>query len=389
MSVNYEDERFKQVENEKNTKLTEVNNTYNGMINNADSYYQAQIDATKDYAKTQQELQQKNTDLAIEQINQQKEKAEKDYTKEQKASYVDYQKAINNYGVNAEKMATSGLSNTGYSESSKVNMFNAYQNRYAVAKESYNLAIQNYNNEINKAMLANNSALAEIAYKALEAQLKLSLEGFQYKNTLVTAKMDAVNNVENTYYGRYKDVVNQINYENEQAEAIRQYNENLALQKAKLEEEKRQYNENLALQNAKFEEEKRQYNDSMALQRTQTSSSRSGSGSSSSSSYSTEQLVDGGKTYQVNTPYYQGDLNSDVKKFGAFSNGYQPKGISGHGTLKASVDKKTGKKNTLTFSTTTLDGKTSTVEQTIWKAEDGTTWYWEGRENRYIQINLK
>ena len=38
-------------------------------------------------------------------------------------------------------------------------------------------------------------------------------------------------NINNNYYDRYKDVENQINYENEQAEAIRQYNEQIARQK--------------------------------------------------------------------------------------------------------------------------------------------------------------
>jgi hypothetical protein len=36
--INYEDEKFKQVETDKQNALTEVDNTYDGMINESDSY---------------------------------------------------------------------------------------------------------------------------------------------------------------------------------------------------------------------------------------------------------------------------------------------------------------------------------------------------------------
>ena len=66
--INYDDERFKQVETSKQQALTEVENTYSGMINETDKYYQAQIDASKEWANTQQQLQQEQTDFTIEQI---------------------------------------------------------------------------------------------------------------------------------------------------------------------------------------------------------------------------------------------------------------------------------------------------------------------------------
>lgn len=90
-------------------------------------------------------------------------------------------------------------------------------------------------------------------------------------------------------------------------------------------------------------------------------------------------------TYEVNTAYYQGNLNADAKTYGTFSNGYQPKGISGHGQLSQSYDK-SGKKDTITFKTNTLSGQKQTVTQNVWKAADGTKWYWDGRVNKYIQI---
>ena len=212
-AVNYEDERFKNVENEKNQRINEATNTYDDMINNSDRFYQDQINASKEWADKQSEIQQKQNDLAIEKIEQQKDKARKDYEKEQRASYVDYKKQVDPFSVDAEKMAANGLTNSGYSESSRVSMWNTYQNRYASAKESYNNAVLNYDNAIKDAQLANNSALAEIAYNSLQKQLELSLQGFQYKNTLIQQKQSELQQIDETYYNRYQNVLAQINRE--------------------------------------------------------------------------------------------------------------------------------------------------------------------------------
>ena len=262
MAVNYNDQRLVAVQNQKAETMEEVNEVYDNMINSSDKYYQAQVDATKQWEEKQSELQQERTDFTIEQIEQQKEQAHKDYTKEQSASYVDWQKQSNQYGANAEQMASAGLTNAGYSESSQVSMYNTYQNRVATAREVYNRAVLNYDNAIKDAQLQNNSILAEIAYNSLYQQLEISLAGFQYKNELVLGKLNTKLSVDESYHGRYMDVLGQINTENSLAEQIRQFNASLA-------EEQRQYNSSLALQQ-----------EQLALQKAKASSSGSSGGSS-------------------------------------------------------------------------------------------------------------
>lgn len=240
--INYNDERFAKVESDKQQALSELEQTYGGMIGESDKYYQAQIDASKQWADKQAEIQKANTDFAIEKVNQQKEQAHKSYLKEQAGAYTDWQKQSNQYGAKAEQMAMQGMGGTGYSESSQVSMYNTYQMRVATARESYNNAVLNYDNAIKDAQLQNNSALAEIAYKALQQQLELSLQGFQYKNQLLLEQANQKRDLDNTYYGRYQDVLAQMNTENALAEQIRQHNEQIALQKKQLAEEKRQFN---------------------------------------------------------------------------------------------------------------------------------------------------
>ena len=211
--IDYNDPKFQQVEAGKQAALSQVTNTYDNMINQTDKYYEDQINAAKDYATTQQQMQQQNTDFTIEQINQQKDKAQKDYTKEQSGAYVDWQKQSGAYGANAEIMAAQGMTGSGFSESSQVSMYNQYQNRVAMARETFNAAVLNYDNAIKDAQLQNNSKLAEIAYQALQTQLQLSLEGFQYKNQLLIEQTNHQRQIDSEYHDRYLAVLNQMNTE--------------------------------------------------------------------------------------------------------------------------------------------------------------------------------
>lgn len=440
--INYGDERFAQVEQEKDAALGKLTETYDGIIKESDNYYQQQIDATNQWGEKQQQLQQEQTDFAIEQIKQQKDQANKDYIKEQSGAYTDWQKQSNQYGVNAEKQAAAGLAGTGYSESAQVAMYNQYQNRVAMARESFTRAVLNYDNAMKDAILQNNAKLAEIAAQTLQKSLELSLQGFQYKNNLILEKTNKEIEMDKMYYDRYKDVLAQLNQENAMAEQIRQYNQQLQLEIDKHNQdyalEIQKYNEGirqwqatydqgiieykeqirqweaemerlkkkddaeakaekarLAEQIKQREQQQTQWEAEMKLKKEALeqekaaikAASSGGSGSSdatiartSSSTATVSNKSDG--TY-VKTDYYKGTLPartaSAVQEFGAFSNGYQPKGIHGSGKVS-----KTG----VTFinNTVTLDGKSVRVEQNVWATPDGKLWYWEGREMKYKPV---
>ena len=289
-SVNYDDQRFQDVKNEQTQKEQQINNTYNDIISNSDKFYQDQINATNDYKNTQSELQQAQTDFTIEQINQQKEQAEKDYTKEQKASYVDYMKQTKS---NAQNMSNSGLSNTGFSESSIVSMYNQYQSRVGTAKESLNRSILNYNNSIQQAQLANNEKLAEIAYNALQTQNQLNQQAFEYKNSMILEREKQLENINNIYYARYQDVLSQINNEIDLQmkldEIDREYDKWLKefeQKEREFEESQRQFKLEYNLKKKQLAESQRQFNLEYKLKKSQSSSSSNPYRNSSNSSKS-------------------------------------------------------------------------------------------------------
>ena len=288
--INYNDKRFADVKSAESAALSEIEKTYSGMTNQSDAYYQDQIQAAKQWEIEQQKQQNAQTDFAISEIEQQKAQAQKDYTKEQSGAYVDWQKQSNQYGANAEQMAAQGMVGTGYAESSQVSMYNTYQYRVTAARESFQRAVQGYNNAITQARLQNNAALAKIAYETLQKTLELSLQGFQYKNQLLLDLADKKTAIRQDYYNRYQDVLEQINKENALAEEVRQYNEKMA-------EEKRQFNAQQSLNEQQLQLQKDQFawqKEQAAAKAASASISKSSGSKSSGSSKSSSSKSSGG-----------------------------------------------------------------------------------------------
>lgn len=215
-------------------KAAESDKLYDGMIADNNKTQGEMLGKISQNQATQEQIQNEKTNFAIEEINQQKDQAHKDYIKEQSGAYTDWQKAKDPYGVNAEARASQGMSNTGYSESSQVAMYTAYQNRVATARESYDRAVLAYNNAITNARLQNNAVLAEIAAEALAQQLEITMSFVQQNNSLLTQKANARTTISQNYYNRYMAVLDQIYKEDSMAEQKRQF-------EAQMAEEKRQF----------------------------------------------------------------------------------------------------------------------------------------------------
>lgn len=231
-SIDYNDERFQKIESDYQADSAELSGTYNDIINSTQGYYDDLKDTMQQQADKMAQIQQDNTDFAIEKIEQQKEQAQKDYIKEQSGAYTDWRKQSNQYGVNAEKMASAGLANTGYSESSQVSMYNTYQNRVAMARDSLERAKLNYDNGIKDAILQNNAAIAEIYTNLYIKQAELSLEGFQYKNQLVLELADKKTELKNMKWQKELATLEQMNTENALKWNIQSYYDNKAWQTA-------------------------------------------------------------------------------------------------------------------------------------------------------------
>ena len=274
--INMQDARLTNVETERQNQIRSTTDQYNSMINNADQFYDRQAQVARENAQRQQELQNASTEQQVKEINQQREKTERDYQKEQRGAYTDYQKQVNEYGVNAEIMASRGLAGTGYAESSQVSMYNAYQNRVAMARQSLADSQQNYDNLIAQARLNNDTKQAEIANELARAQAEYALQGFQYKNSLIESRQQQLNQLNSRYDARYNTMLGIMQNEIEGRRQNYQANVNILTQAEKnrqwakeFDENNRRFDAEMALKDRQFEEERRQWQQEYNLKKQQ------------------------------------------------------------------------------------------------------------------------
>lgn len=264
-----EEERYAKVENDKQNAISQSNQMYQDLLASNSQLAQQQKEYINTWQTTQNEIADKNAAFQNELQNQNKEKAQKEFQNEAIASKNAYYDFINPYGAQAEIQAQNGLNNTGYSETTKLGAWNVQQNRTAQARASMNNAIQQYDNAMKEIELNRDTTKSQYALQALQQQLEASLQEFNTSSQLKQSQLSNNQALDSEYNNRYDTVWNQINTEKQQQEAIRQYEQNYALQKQQFEEDIRQFDVNIAylkekdakayqLQIQQLEEQKRQ-----------------------------------------------------------------------------------------------------------------------------------
>lgn len=299
-----EEERYAKVEADRQNALNQSNQVYNDLISGNAAMAQQQKDYINTWQNTQNEIADKNAAYQVELQNQNKEKAQKEFDREAIASKNAYYDFINPYGANAEIQAQNGLNNTGYAETTKLGAWNTQQNRTAQARATMNNAKQQYDNAIKEIELNRDTTKSQYALQALQQQLEAAVNEFNTSSQLRQSQLSNTQSLDSEYNNRYNTVWQQINTEKEQQEAIRQYEQNYALQKQQFQEDIRQFDANIAylkekdakeyeLEIKKLEEQKRQAEQEQAnwekeyqlsLQSLKSSGGSGRSGSSKSSS---------------------------------------------------------------------------------------------------------
>lgn len=264
-----EEERYAKVEADRQNAINQSNQVYNDLISGNTALAQQQKDYINTWQNTQNEIADRNAAYQVELQNQNKEKAQKEFDREAIASKNAYYDFINPYGAQAEIQAQNGLNNTGYAETTKLGAWNTQQNRTAQARASMNNAKLQYDNAIKEIELNRDTTKSQYALQALQQQLDAALQEYNTRSQLSQSQLSNTQSLDSEYNNRYNTVWQQINTEKEQAEAIRQYEQNYALQKQQFNEDIRQFDENIAylkakdareyeLEIKKLEEQKRQ-----------------------------------------------------------------------------------------------------------------------------------
>lgn len=374
-----EDERYKQLQNEKQTAINEANQTYDSLLKENTTMSSNINDSINNYQTIQSGIYDNQLQREQEKADLGKKKAEEEFNKEAIASKNAYYDFANPYGVQRELQVQQGLGNSGYSETVKSQAWTAQQNRTAQARATMNQAKLQFDEDMKDARLNNDVLKAQLALDTLKMKQDETLRNFNYRSDMMQTRLANSQALDSEYNNRYNTIWNQINTENQQKEAIRQFNKNYELQQNQLKQDQNQFDAKMQYQKDRDKVADNQWEKEYALSQQKINNSGNGGyygsltdNSGFSLDNSSFSLDNNGKT--VNP--YTGTRSKDADKYGTFSNGYQPKGIGEYGELS-----KTG--DTITFNTVKPDGTPMTSTQSIWKTSNGYLWYWDGRDNQY------
>jgi hypothetical protein len=174
MSTTTKEEKDKQLTVEgavKNNLASEQIAAGKDMYESIQTGYDEQYEALK-------KAQEDNAAFTKKTLEEKKKQLDEEYHNEAQDAYTDYTRETSKYGVGAEAMAASGMSRTGYSESSRVRMYAAYQERVANTKAALASARNDYDIAMAQAEQQNNLALAELAFSAFQRRTELLISQF-------------------------------------------------------------------------------------------------------------------------------------------------------------------------------------------------------------------
>ena len=245
---------------EKQQVLNDYINNYNNQMATLDTLNEQQNNIADQYKANQEQVLKNNYESNTNTIEQNRKETQENINKEKKDSYIDYMKQINQYGGASEQLASQGLATTGFAESSKVAMYNTYQNRVSAANTALTKANVEYDRQMQEAKNNYDVGLAQLALDTMQQKYTIALQGFEYKNTLFNNKTNFELQVNDSYWNKGQALQNRIdNYRNTITSILQNQD--------KMAEEKRQFDEQMAEKIREYDtslaEEQRQFNEQM------------------------------------------------------------------------------------------------------------------------------
>jgi len=246
MTLNSEEQnRVNNVYNEREKALAENNSLYEGLINNASEVR----DAQNRYLAQQEAYQNQQADVNLErtkqQIDKQKEEAQKAKDVEGRKALNTYMAYTNPYSSTATDNLNRGLANSGVSATEKLGALTSLNDRMARANTALNDAITNYNLQFDQAKQDRDLQQGQNALNKLALELQNAQDYYNNVSSLKQQQLSNSQNIKNAYMDQYNTVYSQILKEQQQAEAARQWQAEYNLSKQKFNYEKQYNNYNL------------------------------------------------------------------------------------------------------------------------------------------------
>jgi hypothetical protein len=130
----------------------------------------------------QKDIINKQTDLNVAELQRNKEEIDKDTNKTNRALYAEYRKATNPYGENAEGLASKGLGNSGYAETTQANLYNTYQKNITNTLNNARDLKSDFDFQISKARQTGDITLAQNALQIYNQKMQLLTQEYEMRN---------------------------------------------------------------------------------------------------------------------------------------------------------------------------------------------------------------
>lgn len=131
----------------------------------------------------QNEIINQQTQLNIDALNREKEKLDRETNKTTQGLYTNYQKMANNYGVQAEQQAKMGLNNSGYAETSKINLYNTYQKNVTEAITNANNLKADFDFKISEARKQGSLSMAQNALELYKQRMQIATQELEMRTS--------------------------------------------------------------------------------------------------------------------------------------------------------------------------------------------------------------
>lgn len=183
----------------------------------------------------QNDIVNKQTQMQVDSLARQKEDIDKEAIQQNKALYQDYRKASNPFGQQAENLASQGLGNSGYAETTQSRLYNTYQTNITATLNNARELKADVDFQINQARQTGDITIAQNA-----------LELYKQKMQLLSEEYDLRNNREQFLYQKEQDALAQSNWQKEfdyqKAQDDRNYNYQISRDKVSDAQWQKNYN---------------------------------------------------------------------------------------------------------------------------------------------------
>lgn len=133
-------------------------------------------------ANKQREITNQQTEMTIDDLKRQRNKIDTEVNKTTSGLYTNYQKNVNNYGVQAEQQARMGLANSGYAETSRINLYNAYQKNVTDTINNANQLKADFDFKMAEARKQGDLTIAQNELALLQQNMQLLTQEYEMKN---------------------------------------------------------------------------------------------------------------------------------------------------------------------------------------------------------------